>query len=107
MISDTVKQAIQEEYFEHGRCRHTDAGHCHSLIIAGALWRTDEFITDEEDYQEALYLVMDAALSSLVLRGFIEPSGIDENGEMTYGATAKGNQAVKENRMDFEGGNGF
>lgn len=101
MLSENLKQALRDEYEEHGRCKHTDLAHCHSLLLAGAVWRADEFLESEEDYQEATNFIMDETLSSLILRGFIEPAGIDEDGEFTYAATEAGVKAVEE-RYDDE-----
>lgn len=101
MLSENLKQALRDEYHEHGQCKHTDMTHCHALLLAGAVWRADEDLESEEDYHEATAFIMDETLSSLILRGFIEPAGIDENGDFTYCATELGIKAVDE-RFDDE-----
>lgn len=96
MLSDNLKQALRDEYHEHGRCQHTDLAHCHALLLTGAMWRADEELETDEDYQEATTFIMDETLSSLILRGFIEPAGINEDGDFTYCATEAGIKAIGE-----------
>lgn len=104
MLSENLKQALRDEYQEHGQCKHTDVTHCHALLLAGAVWRADEDLETEEDYEQASAFIMDETLSSLILRGFIEPAGIDEQGDFTYQATPQGVQAVEERHDDDAAG---
>lgn len=105
MLSEGLKQAIQDEYYEHGQCRHTNVSHCHSLTLVGAMWRAEEDIDNDEDLTEAQTYLMDTVLSSLILRGFIEPAGMNEDGELTYQTTPKGNQGIESFARDNQEGN--
>lgn len=51
-------------------------------------------VEDDEDGEElvesAFNFVADTVLENLMLKGFVEPSAVDENGEILYGLTEQG-----------------
>lgn len=75
---------------------------CYLLISAEVGLMLDETIS-EEKFKQIGTLIADLVLESLILKGMVEPSGIDENGEMLFGVTDNGNKSLEEARKEKNG----
>lgn len=78
-----------EQTFRHQQC---DGAHdCFDWIVISAL--TDTGLIDDVDDETigaCIDWVVNDTVESLILKGYVEPLGMNEDGEMTSGLTQKG-----------------
>lgn len=83
-----------DDTYEHSEC---DGIHdCIDWIVVTALRETGNLEADDDTIMSCIHWVMDEVLESLILKGYAEVSGVNENGELTFSSTAKAEQLFRE-----------
>lgn len=102
MDTRELRELVGIALMSHENCAHQESTMCYLLISAEVGLMLDETIS-EEKFKQIGTLIADLVLESLILKGMVEPSGIDENGEMLFGVTDNGNKSLEEARKEKNG----
>lgn len=96
---DTLRLALDS----HQYCGHDDPSICHMLIIAELSIRRGFPVTSDEELDACGYIA-DAVLESLILKGYVETTGLTEDGDFTLGLTEAGyemEEIIKKEKGDI------
>lgn len=89
-VDETTKAFIRKAMESHKSCDHIgEPEMCHMLILGEAAIRRGYAIEDEEELDACGRYIADYVLESLILKGVVEPFGVDEEGRMTVRVTEK------------------
>lgn len=94
-LNQEIKDLIRLALDSHVGCAHNTAELCYALTLVEVGLRRENPLSDEE-YEASRPFIADCILEKLILRGLIEPVGIDnETGDFYLGLTSAG-EAVYE-----------
>lgn len=105
VLSDDTQAALRVAILSHQTCVHEDPVLCHMLIIAELAMREGRAINDDDEIDAIGHFIADAVLESLVLKGMVEVTGLDENGGFMVGLTEAGWERAN-NRYSMEDDDG-
>lgn len=99
-LDDATKDFIRRGLDAHVYCGHNDASLCYTLtLIEAEIRRGEEF--SEEEVEASRIFIADSILEGLILKGMIEPVGIDpDSGDFYVGLTAAGEEAYEHIRQE-------
>lgn len=102
MDTNELRNLVELALASHETCAHQEPNMCYLLISAEIGLMTGETL-DEDQFKQIGTLVADLVLESLVLKGMMEPSCLNEDGEMLFSVTDAGNQSLEEARREKNG----
>lgn len=101
MISQEMQLALKAELELHDGCH--DLPLCLYLTVVAACYVSDT-VFEEELWDEAKVFLLDEIMMSCILKGAVEPSGVNEDGEMMFGVTDWGIQQMEKSKKKREEG---
>lgn len=83
-LSQEMQGHLRSELETHDGCHPIAL--CLYLTVVAACYMSDTDF-EEEVWEEARVFLLDEIMTACILKGAIEPGGMDENGEFTYQVT--------------------
>lgn len=90
-LSQEMQEALKSELETHDGC-HPIALCLYLTVVAACYMSNTDF--EEEVWEEARVFLLDEIMTACILKGAIEPGGMDEDGEFTYQVTDWGRDQV-------------
>jgi len=101
-LNEITKDALRLSLESHRYCNHETSGLCHALILFETALRRGETIIDDDEIEACGKYVADCVLEGLILKGVMEVTGVDDNGNFFVGLTEEGELAFEEARKQTE-----
>lgn len=98
MDTDRLRDLACIALESHQKCKHEPAM-CYLLISAEIGFRLGSDLTEDE-FRAVGTIIADLTIESLILKGFVEPVGISEEGDMLFGVTEAGSDALDHSNRE-------
>lgn len=94
MLDSQLQDLIILAMTSHESCGHDDPALCFTLCVLETEIRLLRELTNEEAEESRLFF-LDQILEGLILKGMVEPTGLNEEGDFVLGLTEQGRTAYE------------